>query len=287
MTDPIVPGGAGLPEQPASPADPGQTQPEPETAPAQDAGSAWPTSAATPEPAPVADSGAGFGMPTGGGFEGPATGGLGDPASAPPAAPSDPAWGAPSAPAPGAPVGGWTPGTPLQPSSRPRASSRLRPIIIGVVIIAVVIGVVVINMFGAKPVGDLKVGDCFDVPTLASEADTVDTVQHHACNQAHTGEVIFVGDFTGGTDVYPAVSDFDTFVGTACKPAFQSYVGTDLDSSADLSIGYFYPLSDGWSNGDRSVTCYATRTDDGPMSSSVKGSETAPSSAAPGDSATP
>ena len=284
MTDPIVPGGAGLPDQQSTtPApEPAATEPAPPepaaTEPVADAGSAWPTSDPSSEaPATPPDSGAGFGMPSGGGFGAPAA-----ETPATPAPPSDSAWGAPSAPAPGAPpAGGWTPGTTLTPTSGARASSRLRPIIIGIVIIAVVVGAVVINALGGSPVGDLKVGDCFDVPTLASESDTVDTVQHQPCDKSHTGEVIFVGDYTGGTDAYPAVSDFETFVGNTCKPVFQSYVGTDLDSSPDLSIGYFYPLVDGWTSGQRSVTCYATRTDDGPMTSSVKNSETSAPSAAP------
>jgi hypothetical protein len=282
MTDPIVPGGAGLPDQQLTPADPAQPTLEPSAAPAEGessaaAGADWSTSEVASEPStPTLESAAGFGMPSGGGFEAPAA------EAEAPAAPSDSAWGAPVTPAPGAsPVAGWTPGTPLTPSSGPRARSRLRPIIIGIVIIAVVVGAVVINALGGSPVGDLKVGDCFDVPTLASEADTVDTVQHHACNQAHTGEVIFVGDYTGGTGAYPAVSDFETFVGNTCKPVFQAYVGTDLDSSSDLSIGYFYPLVDGWTSGQRSVTCYATRTDDGSMTSSVKGSETGAPSTSP------
>lgn len=280
MTDPIVPGGAGLPDQQSTTPGPDQPVPEPAaTEPAADAGAAWPTSdvSSSVPPTPAPESGAGFGMPSGGGFEAPAT-----ETPATPAPPSDSAWGAPSAPAPGEPpAGGWTPGTTLTPTSGPRASRRLRPIIIGIVIIAVVVGAVVINALGGSPVGDLKVGDCFDVPTLASESDTVDTVQHHPCDKAHTGEVIFVGDYTGGTDIYPAVSDFETFVGNTCKPVFQSFVGTDLDASPDLSIGYFYPLVDGWTSGQRSVTCYATRTDDGPMTSSVKNSETSAPSATP------
>jgi Septum formation len=286
MTDPNVPGGAGLPEGQAAPANTDEPAPDGATQPAQDSASAWSTGEPASEPAaPTGDSGAGFGMPTGGGFGAPAPADVGDPTGTPPAAPAAPSespWGAPSAPAAAPPAGGWTPGTPLQPASRP-GGSRLRPIIIGVVIVAVVVGAVVINMFGGKPVTDLQVGDCFDVPTLASESDTVDTVQHHPCTQSHTGEVIFVGDFTGGTDAYPAVSDFDAFARNTCGPVFQTYVGTGLDSSPDLSIGYFYPLEDGWSSGSRSVTCYAERTDSSSMTSSVKDSE----GPAPGASPSP
>jgi hypothetical protein len=173
------------------------------------------------------------------------------------------------------PPAGWTPGPAL------KATSAGRRGIIRIAVIVIVIGAFLINNLAGSPVSDLKVGDCFDVPTLASEADTVDTVQHHPCTQGHTGEVIFVGDYTASATAYPAVSDFDSFVVTTCKPAFQAYVGTDLNSDPDLSIGYFYPLADGWGTGDRSVTCYATRTDDGSMTTTVKGSATSSASPSP------
>jgi hypothetical protein len=59
-----------------------------------------------------------------------------------------------------------------------------------------------------------------------------------------------------------------------CAPAFETYVGTSIDSNPDLAVGYFYPDSDGWSSGDRTITCYITRTDEGPMTQSLKASGT-------------
>lgn len=273
MTDPNVPGGAGLPDEQSGPADAGQPQSEP---------------AEAPQPAAPADGGAGFGMPAGFGAPPAADSGAATPPEwGAPATPASPppadTWGAPSVPPPGGvPAGGWTPGTPLKPASAPRAA-RIRAFIILGVILVIIVAAVAINALGPSAVGDLKVGDCFDVPTGLGEADTVDTVQHHPCTQSHTAEVIFVGDYTGGTDVYPATTDFDTFVGNTCGPAFETYVGTSLDADPDLSIGYFYPLADSWSNGERSVTCYAERTDETPMSSSIKGS----GSGAPSGSSTP
>ena len=82
--------------------------------------------------------------------------------------------------------------------------------------------------------------------------------------------MIDVVDYSGsGTLSRPA---FDVFVVATCNPAFQAYVGIDVNADPDLSIGYFYPLADGWSSGDRGVTCYAERVDSGPMTNSVKGS---------------
>jgi hypothetical protein len=50
------------------------------------------------------------------------------------------------------------------------------------------------------------------------------------------------------------------------------YAGREINADPDLSIGYFYPSRDGWSSGDRTITCYVARSDEGPMTQSVKGS---------------
>ena len=40
--------------------------------------------------------------------------------------------------------------------------------------------------------GDLKVGDCFDVPSFETQSATVKDVQHHPCSELHSGEVFFL-----------------------------------------------------------------------------------------------
>jgi hypothetical protein len=115
---------------------------------------------------------------------------------------------------------------------------------------------------------DLKAGDCFDLPTASS----VSTVTHHPCTEAHTAEVFHVVEFTGSDMDFPVSFVLSRFVNENCAPAFETYVGTDIDSNADFAVGYFYPDSDGWSNGDRTITCYITRADEGPMTESVKAS---------------
>lgn len=168
-----------------------------------------------------------------------------------------------------------------------RRGGRKRLIIVVVVVVALAIGLYVFKDSLTGAPGDLKVGDCFDVPTVAAKADVVSSVQHHPCTESHTGEVFFITPYTGPATTYPAVSDFDAFANDACTSAFKSYVGTDLDSDPDLSAGYFYPPEDGWSSGDRTILCYATRTDNGPLTKSVQGSAPAAGSAAPAGSTTP
>ena len=85
---------------------------------------------------------------------------------------------------------------------------------------------------------DLKVGDCFDVPTLGSTV-TVKTVQHHPCTEAHTAEVIDVVDYSGNGTTYPDSTAFDVFVVATCNPAFQAYVGIGVN--ADRSVDRLLP----------------------------------------------
>jgi Septum formation len=134
-----------------------------------------------------------------------------------------------------------------------------------------IIGVIALGAFALKPfltgnAGDLGVGDCFDPPTTT---DTVKDVQHHPCSDSHGGEVILVEKHPDASS-YPTDDDFDQFVAAQCVPAFQAYTGTDLTTNKDADIGWFVPTPDGWAGGDRTVICYATRTDDQKTTGSVK-----------------
>jgi hypothetical protein len=168
--------------------------------------------------------------------------------------------------APGAPG---SPDAPVNPPSPPAASGkqpgRWRPIVIigGIAIFLAVVLFAVRNNVSAD---DLKVGDCFNIPT----ATEIQTVESHPCTESHTGEVILVAEYTEAGSTYPILG-FDSFVETACTPAFATYVGRAIDSEPELSIGYFYPTRDGWSNDDRTITCYVAQPDESEMTQSVKG----------------
>jgi hypothetical protein len=136
-------------------------------------------------------------------------------------------------------------------------------IIVGIVAFLAIVLFVVRNNVAAD---DLKVGTCFDIPNGTS----IQTVEQHPCNESHNAEVIFVGEHDGTT--YPISLALDRFVEDNCAPAFETYVGTDIESSADLAMGYLYPDRDGWESGDRTITCYVGRSDESPMTESLKGS---------------
>ena len=55
-----------------------------------------------------------------------------------------------------------------------------------------------------------------------------------------------------------------------CVPASTAYVGRSLDVDPPLYIGYFSPTHDSWDNGDRSITCYVAREDEGMTTGSLR-----------------
>jgi hypothetical protein len=115
---------------------------------------------------------------------------------------------------------------------------------------------------------DLKVGDCFDVPT--ANVDIKD-VQHHPCNESHTGEVFILVNHPAAKGTAPLTeAQLIDYLTTACSPAFTSYVGQTAAASGNLDFGAFYPRDKEWNDGDREITCYAYRVDEKPMTTSVK-----------------
>ena len=115
---------------------------------------------------------------------------------------------------------------------------------------------------------DLRLGDCFDVP--AGE-QVVEEVQHHPCNEAHTGEVIGLSDYPGeGSAAYPGESRLFAFADDLCMRAFRNYTGRDPLQDPEFTWGYFYPIEEGWDEGDHEIACYLLRVDEGPMTASYR-----------------
>jgi hypothetical protein len=133
---------------------------------------------------------------------------------------------------------------------------------------AVGVGALIARPFLTGGAADLKLGECFDAPVAA---ETVEDVQHHPCTDAHTGEVVFVGNLPAAEGApYPDDVTLDQQIGTLCIPAFNEYTGLDFETDTTWTLGYFVPLEADWKNGDRGVSCYATRIDDAPTTGSIK-----------------
>src|SRR5215216_3492576 len=78
--------------------------------------------------------------------------------------------------------------------------------------------------------GELKVGDCFDDPQSTGE---ITDVQHHPCTESHTAEVVFLGKLPESSAA-PSDESVETWVGTNCIPAWESFTGKKWDTEEVL-----------------------------------------------------
>ena len=107
-----------------------------------------------------------------------------------------------------------------------------------------------ITQGGSLAVNELRIGDCFDPKDIdAEEADEVDA---RRCDEKHQFEMMAVGTMRDGT--YPTDEEFESFVGSVCVPAFDEYVGLAYEESR-LDVFWYFPLEEGWSDGDHVVQC--------------------------------
>jgi hypothetical protein len=152
------------------------------------------------------------------------------------------------------------------PAAPPRQPSRLRTYIVIGVIVAF-LGIVLWAVRNNQSASDLAIGTCFDRPAGSS----ISTVEKHGCTEPHDAEVFHVAAYTPA-GAYPGDTEFQSYIDGACAPVFESYVGEPVDSSEDLSYGWYYPSEDGWNGGNHTFTCYAARKDEAKLTESVKSS---------------
>jgi hypothetical protein len=164
-----------------------------------------------------------------------------------------------------APNGPGSADTPPTPAAAATAKPGGRRAVIIVGLIVAFLAIVLFAVRNNVAADDLRVGDCFVIPNGTS----IQTVEKLACTESHNAEVIFVGEHDGTT--YPISLTLDRYIDENCVPAFEPYVGRPFESDPAMTIGYFYPSRETWDSGDRTITCYVSQPDDGPMTESVKG----------------
>jgi hypothetical protein len=107
-----------------------------------------------------------------------------------------------------------------------------------------------ITQGGTIAIADLRVGDCFDQKDV--DAEQADEVDARRCDDGHQFEMMSIGTMSNGS--YPSDAEFENFVGTVCLPAFDEYVGLAYEDSR-LEVYWYYPLEDGWAEGDHLIQC--------------------------------
>jgi len=110
---------------------------------------------------------------------------------------------------------------------------------------------------GSVQTQQLQVGDCFEDPSMLGLADgettQSSTVTGIPCTQPHDFEVFAVVPVDGSD--YPGDDAISTQAQSACKAAFEGFVGVAFDDSV-LDVYFYTPTSQTWSRlHDRSITC--------------------------------
>jgi hypothetical protein len=103
---------------------------------------------------------------------------------------------------------------------------------------------------GTLAINELRVGDCFDPKDL--DAEEANEVNVKRCDENHHFELMFAGAMEDGA--YPTETQFEDFVGAACLPAFDAYVGLAYEESR-LEVYWYFPVEDAWGSGDHLIQC--------------------------------
>lgn len=167
-------------------------------------------------------------------------------------------WGSVPVETPQGPIPG--PASPRRPQSTPRGRPGWLRFIWVPVVLAFIFAPLLGNSLrdrdgvivraGSMSVHELRVGDCFNIPDEPSP--DIETVEGIPCSDPHDFEVLVVRELEPGP--FPSDLDFDIHFETTCLSAFQPYVGTPYPVS-EIWLDMIVPLPEGWSQGDRTITC--------------------------------
>ncbi len=146
-----------------------------------------------------------------------------------------------------------SPRTPTEPKSW---FSRLRPMLI-----LVVIGAIAFSNLGelfddSTSVASLTVGDCFN----GAEDELVESVDVVDCSEAHDFEVYARPTHTASGD-YPGDDALFAWADQRCWEAFEPYVGIAFEES-ELFFTNLVPTDESWEQGNRRATCMLHRFDE-------------------------
>jgi Septum formation len=132
-------------------------------------------------------------------------------------------------------------------------------------LLAVLVLLVVAACGSKSAAPQLKIGDCFDVPTGADTAD----IPTKPCSKPHSGEVFHLFDAQGG-GAYPSDDEWAQLIYPVCDPVFKTYTGTAVEDRTDIDYLFLVPTSDRWAAGDRRVTCFIRSLDGTPLHQSYR-----------------
>ncbi len=123
---------------------------------------------------------------------------------------------------------------------------------------------------GAVDVTEARVGDCLDLREEDLDAEVVEEFVGVPCAEPHQMEVYANLTVPGG-DAYPGDVVLESYSIDGCEAQFAAYTGAPYDTEPLLDYYYFTPVEEGWSQGDRVVTCTLVTVDGSTLVGSMEG----------------
>lgn len=127
---------------------------------------------------------------------------------------------------------------------------------------------------GNLTANELRVGDCLDWPGSGSdEVETFSSVKAIPCAAAHDLEVYHLASYPAASDAaFPGDDAITEYGLDACHVAFADYVGEAWEMVPDLDYTLFWPTTESWDAGDRTIQCLLMHIDEGTkISGSLRG----------------
>jgi hypothetical protein len=117
---------------------------------------------------------------------------------------------------------------------------------------------------GTLSVGDLHVGDCFDV----GDEEEISDVDGRPCTEAHEFQVFHVQDHQTGA--FPSDAELEGIFSSICASPFESFVGEPYASSV-LYGSMITPSESSWADGDREYVCVLYDPENTELTTSMEG----------------
>ena len=122
---------------------------------------------------------------------------------------------------------------------------------------------------GDLEVTELRAGDCFNMAPGTENDTEITDVEAIPCDQPHENEVYVTTNYVA-SDAFPGESALWDFADDFCLTAFDTFVSIAWEDSA-LDFGYFYPSSEGWADGDHTITCVLYDFNGASLTGSMRG----------------
>lgn len=139
---------------------------------------------------------------------------------------------------------------------RPRLKAHTNLAAVGCSLVALVIIIAIGAGANSEPARDAQIGDCILSVPIAATATPIASVEVVPCSSSHSWQVIYTGTLSDSVFNQTVIDqEALNFCKQQINSSYQSW-NTQLQTEYENATSYiFYPSSDSWNRGDRTIDC--------------------------------